>query len=143
MPSKGYKQTPEHRAKGVAALRGHKVTLETRAKLSVANRGQKRSPEARAKMASAQKGNHNHWNGGRSISNGYVYIFCPDHPFANQRGYVAEHRLVMEAHVGRVLLPTEVVHHVNGTKDDNRIENLMLFSSTNEHTIHHAERKKK
>jgi hypothetical protein len=43
----------------------------------------------------------------------------------------------MEAHMGRTLLPTEVVHHVNSILDDNRIENLMLFSTSGEHRAYH------
>jgi hypothetical protein len=69
--------------------------------------------------------------------NGYIKIHCPEHPLADDKGYVLEHRLVMEAHLGRTLLPTEVVHHINGDKEDNRIENLMLFSDTADHTAHH------
>jgi len=63
---------------------------------------------------------------GRINMDGYVYIYCPDHPNAigTKKLYVAEHRLVVEKHIGRYLTKEEIVHHKNGIKDDNRVTNL-------------------
>jgi hypothetical protein len=69
------------------------------------------------------------WKGGRSLTGqGYVLIKNRFHPAANNNGYVTEHRIVMESIVGRCLYPEETVHHKNGVKNDNRPENLELWS---------------
>lgn len=65
---------------------------------------------------------------GVSFKRGYRMVSAAGHPMANSAGQVAEHRLVMSDHLGRVLLPTENVHHLNGDRTDNRIENLELWS---------------
>lgn len=66
--------------------------------------------------------------GSRTVKrNGYVVIHMPDHPNADAKGAVLEHRLVMSTALGRPLAAWENVHHRNGVKDDNRPENLELW----------------
>jgi len=55
-------------------------------------------------------------------------IMKKEHPRAkSNNGYVFEHILVMEEKIGRMLFSNENVHHINGIKDDNRIDNLELW----------------
>jgi hypothetical protein len=83
-------------------------------------------------------GIHNgRWKGGVKITRGYRYIYTPNHPFCTSQGYVLEHRLVMEKHIGRYLDPEEVVHHVDGNRLNSRIDNLQLMSSRKEHNVYH------
>jgi len=75
---------------------------------------------------------------GRYIQNGYVCIYQPKHPNCDSKGYVKEHRLVMENHIGRLLNKNEEVHHINGVKSDNRIENLRLCADRAIHAKQHV-----
>lgn len=73
------------------------------------------------------------WKGGRTTDrHGYVLInVSPSHPRVRKgHNYVSEHTWVMEQALGRYLLPGEEVHHINGIRDDNRIENLELWSTS-------------
>lgn len=74
------------------------------------------------------------WKGGRiKTKPGYILIYSPKHPRANAMGYVREHRLVIEKKIGRYLTKEEKIHHINGIKDDNREENLILLENESEH----------
>lgn len=81
---------------------------------------------------------HWDWEGGRYVKDGYVFIKDESHPKAElMKGYVREHILVMERHLGRYLNPLEVIHHKNGNRSDNRIENLELCKNQAEHNTKH------
>lgn len=77
------------------------------------------------------------WKGGRiKDSFGYIKIYSPNHPYKKDN-YVFEHRLVIEKKLGRYLLPTEKIHHINHKRNDNRIQNLQLFNNNGEHARFH------
>jgi len=96
------------------------------------------------------------WKGGQTKRNGYVYIICHGHPFAQRWGKVKRARLVMEEHLrktdpsspylvkmnGEVYLSRQFdVHHKNEIKDDDRIENLEVLTPSEHARLHGKERK--
>ena len=64
------------------------------------------------------------------LKTGYQLVYLPEHPSARKDGYILEHVHVMTEHLGRELLPHENVHHKNGVRHDNRLENLELWSTS-------------
>jgi hypothetical protein len=69
---------------------------------------------------------------------GYIQIYNPKHPYADHKGYVREHRLVVEKKIGRILNPKEAIHHIDCNKQNNKIENLMLFPTQKDHMKFHT-----
>lgn len=107
----------------VATLVGHHVATVQRALRRAGG-----TPRPRGGRALDRNGN---WKGGSNIMNGYYRVLVSDdHQFAAQRDSarrIAKHRLVMMEHLGRPLESHETVHHINGDKLDNTIENLQLL----------------
>lgn len=98
--------------------------------------------------------NHYNWKGGRfAHSEGYIVIHRPEHPMADKRGNILEHRLIAEDILlrdypasgylkDRSLAKIIVVHHINHDKSDNRPSNLYLCKNQSEHMdIHRSKRK--
>lgn len=88
-----------------------------------------RSKEIEFKNRSSAKRRENSsaWNGGRRLTRkGYVQILMPEHKRADSSGYVMEHIAVYERETGIEIPPCCCIHHLNGIKNDNRIENLCM-----------------
>ena len=110
-------------------------------------KGARQSADAKRKMSDAKKcryvtpsayGGHS-----KKRKDGYIRVYLPSHPHCSKDGYVMEHRLVMEDHIGRYLEEDEVVHHINRNRKDNRLENLLVMTREEHAQLHMKERKER
>ena len=83
------------------------------------------------------KEKHHNWKGGTFKSEGYTFIYQPEHLDSNHLGYMKRSRLLMEKYIGRRLGKKEVVHHLDFNRDNDDINNLHLFNTQNEHLKYH------
>ena len=145
---KGKKLSIEHKKNVSKSLQGHIISEETKGKIGKANsialKGKKLSEKTKEKLSIFHKGKHpinefqsgsKHpmWKGGIRKSKGRLFIYKPNHPFATKQNYVRQSRLIAEKCLGRYLTREEVIHHINGIKDDDKPENLYLFAFQSKH----------
>jgi len=121
------------------ANKGKPKSEEHKRKLSEIGKRRITSEETRRKMSISGSGkNNSNWKGGRrKDGKGCILIWNSTHPYRRKDNYIFEHRLVIEVFLKDYIDPENVVHHINGIKDDNRLSNLMLFKNTGEHTKYH------
>jgi hypothetical protein len=142
----GRKHSKETKLKMRLVKLGRTLSAETKIKIRLARLGTKATPEAKRNMSIAakrrfedpvqrekyQNQNHPAWKGGMTMhTDGYILVRLPNHP-ESVNGYVREHHLVWERHNGRPVPPGHVVHHKDGNRTNNNIENLQLMM-TGEH----------
>ena len=128
-----YPTTENQRAAWVAIGKkssGRKLNEEQKMRISKANKGKRASDDY-------EFGGHE-----KTRKDGYVAVYCPDHPYASNSGYVMKHRLVVERELGIYIPENYVVHHINHDKSDNRIENLALMTKSAHASLHMIERKR-
>lgn len=124
--------------KSTFTMRGRKLSDKQRLAMSKRNKGRIVSDDTRKRMSdSLKQGGIGHE---KQRSDGYIYVYFPDHPNSSKGGYIMEHILVMEALIGRHLESNECIHHINRKRDDNRKENLKLMTVSEHMSYHSTER---
>ncbi len=86
---------------------------------------------------------HPAWKGGTKLCLGYVYLHYPNHPHANKYGYVKRAVVVACKQLGRTLLPGECVHHKDGNRQNDSVDNIVVMTRAEHSLLHIRARRSK
>lgn len=84
-------------------------------------------------IGSMSREKNGNWKGGEYKNMGYVYTLFPSHPLSRKNGYVLRSRLIIEKYLGRFTTKQESPHHINKIRNDDRVENLILYKNKSAH----------
>ena len=123
-------------------MTGRKMKPEAKRKLIEVLTGRVRSKIHNANISKGLKGKYRgskngNWRGGKYLSKNRWFIRCNSHPRKHRNGYVFYARYIAEKVIGRYLSLKEEVHHLNLKSNDDRSENLYIFSTGSNHTSYH------
>lgn len=97
----------------------------------------RRCSEPAKPLAGVTGESHPAWRGGQIVDrDGYIRTYAPGHPWPRRGGYIMEHVRVVELAIGRRIEAGEVVHHIDGDRRNNAIENLQVMTA-GDHSRHH------
>src|SRR3990167_7354777 len=140
MPYHGFKHSEKTKRKISEAqklIKNHSGRFQKGHKRSNGRKGITISAEHKEKISKAISGKNNwNWKGGRIKHDGYIKVMVRNHHI-NFMKYDYEHRFIIENFLKRKLKPSEIIHHIDSIKDNNKIENLMVFSSRSSHVRYH------
>jgi len=122
-----------NKTEGAIYKKAYKIGLRKSKEITFINRSIAKSGE-----------NCNFWKGGKAkTTKGYNLVKMPGHHRADSKGYVLEHILIFEKETGIKIPENCCIHHLNGIKNDNRIENLCMMTHAAHTAFHNTKLKRK
>lgn len=95
-----------------------------------------RNPDGTFTRYYTKKWDGSEWNEGKLQNRGYFYVYRPDHPNRSPMGMVRRHHIVWWLETGEVIQPGEALHHIDGDKTNDKLDNLQKMSHGDHTRLH-------